>query len=208
MSTVKLALKSMSVPEKIQFARRVADALEAAVDTFPDMPTDFDELRDNAYNLENAYNNAAVARAQAKLLTAQTADFEAYLSSSLMLDARYVQNVSGGDPRIIGLAGMSASLAPTPVGPLPAPRNLSIAAGRFAGQLTVKWTSVRKARSYLIETTTVFNTTPPWRLAAIATRAKATLEGLTTGTQYWIRIAALGAAGPGAWSEAATHTVA
>jgi hypothetical protein len=203
MSIVKLALKGMTVPEKIQFARRVADALEAHSDTFPDQPTDFDELRDNAFNLETAYNNAAAARAQAKQFTAEAADFDAYLSSSLMLDARYVQNVSGGDAQIIGLAGMEAGLLPSPVGPLPAPRGLSAVAGGFAGRAALKWTSVRKARSYLIQTTTVLNAPASWRSAGTATKSKTTVAGLSSGVKHWFRVAAIGAAGTSPWSEVA-----
>jgi hypothetical protein len=78
---------------------------------------------------------------------------------------------------------------------------LTALGGGFAGQVALKWTSVRKARSYLIQTTTVLNTTTGWRLAAIATKSKTTVEGLSSGAKPWFRVAALGAAGAGPWRE-------
>jgi hypothetical protein len=42
--------------------------------------------------------------------------------------------------------------------------------------------------------------TPP----ATATKSKATVTGLTSGTRYWFRVAAIGSAGQGPWSDPAT----
>ena len=36
----------------------------------------------------------------------------------------------------------------------------------------------------------------------MSTKAKAYVDGLTSGTRYWFRVAAVSAAGQGAWSEA------
>ena len=203
MSTVKLALNRMTVPEKVQFARRVADAIEANIDTFPDVPTDFDELRDDAYNLETAYNNAAVARAQAKQLTSEMAGFDAYLSQGLMLDARYVQNVSGGNDQVIALAGMTVSAAPQPVGLLPAPKGLTAARGEFAGQVALKWTRVPKARTYTIQRTANLGSTAAWQSAGHTTKPQLIVNGLASETKYWFRVAAINTAGPSPWSEVA-----
>jgi hypothetical protein len=200
MSTVKLSLKTMTVPEKIQFARRVADALEAHSGTFPDQPSSFDELRDYADTLETAFNTAAVVRAQAKEWTSATANAEEALGGRLMLDARYVQNVSGGNAQIIGLAGMDVRATPQPVGLLPAPQGVSATAGEFARQVTLKWSPVPKAASYTVERTTTPNAPHSWQIAAASTKAKAAVTGLTSGTKHWFRIAAINTVGPGLWS--------
>ena len=39
----------------------------------------------------------------------------------------------------------------------------------------------------------------------IATKSKATVSGLVTGTKYYFRVAGIGAAGQGAWSELASE---
>ena len=38
----------------------------------------------------------------------------------------------------------------------------------------------------------------------MVTKSKATVSGLATGTKYWFRVRAIGAAGPGPWSDPAT----
>jgi len=43
-----------------------------------------------------------------------------------------------------------------------------------------------------------------WTLGVVSTKSSATLSGLTSGTKYWFRVAAIGAAGQGAWSDPAT----
>ena len=40
--------------------------------------------------------------------------------------------------------------------------------------------------------------------AATVTKSKATVTGLTSGTKYWFRVRAIGATGPGPWSDPAT----
>ena len=43
-----------------------------------------------------------------------------------------------------------------------------------------------------------------WQQASVVTKSKTTVSGLTSGTKYWFRVAAVGTAGQGPWSDPAT----
>ncbi len=44
----------------------------------------------------------------------------------------------------------------------------------------------------------------PWTQCYVAKASSCTITGLTSGTQYWFQICAIGAAGPSVWSDPAT----
>jgi len=60
---------------------------------------------------------------------------------------------------------------------------------------------MRRAGSYVIEQTTDVTTPAAWRRTGMSTKAKTFVDGLSSGTRCWFRVAAVGAAGQGAWSE-------
>jgi hypothetical protein len=45
-----------------------------------------------------------------------------------------------------------------------------------------------------------------WRHAFVVTKSSASVPGLVSGKRHWFRVAALGAAGQGPWSDPATKT--
>jgi len=63
-------------------------------------------------------------------------------------------------------------------------------------------------KSYLLEQTTNIAALDGWKPAGVVTKSKHTVTGLTVGQKYWIRVAAVGAAGQGPWSDPATRVVA
>ena len=73
---------------------------------------------------------------------------------------------------------------------------------RRAGEVVLRWKRVRRASSYVIDQTTDVRTPASWTRTGMSTKAKAYVDGLTSGTRYWFRVAAVSAAGQGAWSEA------
>ena len=207
MSKVKLSLAGMSATEKIQFTRRIATAMELAVDQFPDPPANFDELGDLAYFLETAYNNAASARAAARTLTVVSDAAETQLDQIVTLVANYVQNVSSGDARMIALSGMAVRNAPSPVGTLTAPVGLVAVDGTGAGEVVLRWQALRGAMSYVVELTSDPQRRA-WPTRKVSTRSGVRLGGLSGGTEYAFRVAALGAAGLSGWSEVVPKWVA
>ncbi|MEI6236400.1 MAG: fibronectin type III domain-containing protein [Planctomycetota bacterium] len=76
------------------------------------------------------------------------------------------------------------------------------------GTVDLTWDKVRGANSYMIQKSPDPITGGSWTMGAISTKSSATLSGLTSGTKYWFRVAAIGAAGQGAWSDPATKMAA
>jgi chitodextrinase len=56
----------------------------------------------------------------------------------------------------------------------------------------------------VIEQTTAPLTPGSWKQAGFSTKAKFSVRGLASGTRYWFRVAALGTAGQGPWSQHAS----
>jgi hypothetical protein len=88
-----------------------------------------------------------------------------------------------------------------PIGPLPAPANLSATGGDQEGEVDLGWQPVNGRDTYLAEHAT--SATGPWTQFYVGKKSSATATGLTSGTLYWFRVRAIGAAGPGPWSDPA-----
>ena len=88
------------------------------------------------------------------------------------------------------------------IGHLLAPAGLGGALGAMPGTVALWWEAVRGARTYIVHMTLTPEIETSWQQFGICTSAKFTAKGLTTGTQYWFRVAALGTAGQGPWSSA------
>ncbi|MEK6259807.1 MAG: fibronectin type III domain-containing protein [Planctomycetota bacterium] len=101
--------------------------------------------------------------------------------------------------RSTGLDVRAASTAA--VGPLAQAANLSVTLGDFDGELDLDWDNVRGARSYQIQRSPDPVSATSWTLIDTVTASRATVKNLTSGTKYWFRVAAIGAAGPGPWSN-------
>ena len=207
MSTVKLALSKMTLPEKIQFGRNVANTMDSVYPLFPNPPWAQGDLLDLCLDVEGKYNQAQAIRAQAKSLTTIQDDGEAELNLALTQTANYVQSISGGNAEIISKSGISVKASPSPVGQLPAPTDLSATASAMEGEVALRWTGVKGAKSYKVETATDITGEGNWQSAASCTKGSCTVKGLTSGEKYWFRVAAVGAAGLGAYSNPATKIV-
>jgi hypothetical protein len=91
----------------------------------------------------------------------------------------------------------------TPIGIPATPAALSAAEGAKTGTISLKWKTVRGAKSYLVRMTDTIADNASWKQAAVVTKAAASIEGLVSGKQYWFQTSAVGAAGQGAWSDPA-----
>jgi hypothetical protein len=75
------------------------------------------------------------------------------------------------------------------------------------GEVDLQWNPIRRGlKSYIIEKTTDAGAATGWTHAGISTKSKTSISGLTSGTRYWFRVAAVGTAGQGPWSDPATKT--
>jgi hypothetical protein len=91
----------------------------------------------------------------------------------------------------------------TPVGQLPQPQNLHATGGDLEGTNDVAWDSIKRGvQAYVAERATAAD--GPYAQCYIGKASSCTDTGLISGTEYWYRVKALGAAGPSAWSDRAS----
>lgn len=126
---------------------------------------------------------------------------ERELDALLTSFGAYLQNASGGDgPKILS-AGVEIASKPSPIGELLPPGNLRSSGGDHDGEVDCMWDPVRGANAYIARCAT--STNGPWTNFYTGTNSKCTAPNLTSGTEYFFEVAAVGAAGQSAWSDIA-----
>jgi hypothetical protein len=117
--------------------------------------------------------------------------------------AHYAQVTSGGDLPILLSSGFPAQKGRQRVGPLHVPANLRLKRGKVSGQLIARCNKLDQASAYDWQYATGATPTA-WISVPSTFAAKNTFVGLVPGTQYMVRVRAVGTAGPSDWSSAAT----
>ena len=99
--------------------------------------------------------------------------------------------------------GWELQAARAPVGQLPQPANLVATGGDLEGTVDLSWDALRRGvQTYIAQQAT--SSSGPWTQCYVGKASSCTVTGLTSGTQYWFQVCAIGAAGPSAWSDPAT----
>lgn len=197
---VKLELDRMSLPDKVQFTRQVVTAMTGNANFTTPVPVLL-AVTASANATETAFNVAKSARDTAITKTGLQNDAEKALDLLLTQLGNYVESTSKGDATIIKSAGMSVRDKSTPIGELPAPTDIGATAGDKEGEIDLSWNSVKGAKSYVIQMSV--DTPTLWMQQAVSTKSKCAIENLVSGRRYWFRVAAVGSAGQGAYSEPA-----
>ena len=103
----------------------------------------------------------------------------------------------------IGINPESFGTVRAPVGQLPQPANLVATGGDLEGTVDLSWDALRRGvQTYIAQQAT--SPSGPWTQCYVGKASSCTVTGLTSGTQYWFQVRAIGAAGPSAWSDPAT----
>lgn len=199
MSYAKLGLDGLTVPAKIQYTRRFAEALTGNPN-FPNPIPAIAVLTAQADSLEIAYNEAQAARLISKSKTTLQDEQNAATDLLVAQLASYVDSASGGDATKIESAGFEVRATPTPIGALPAPTDVQVLPSEHAGTAELKWKSVYGAKAYAIERAPDGDNLA-WNIIGTATKKQASLNSMVSGTKYWFRISAIGSAGQSAWSD-------
>ncbi len=122
--------------------------------------------------------------------------------------AKAVESEAKGDPVMLAASGYplaSDNAASTqPPGQV---KNFSLTAGDAAGTLDVAFDPDVLAKSYEVQITTVDPVNGPWVTHCTPTASKCEITGQTSGQRLWGRARAIGANGPGPWSDPATKIV-
>lgn len=196
---IKLGLSSMSVPDKIQYARQIIQAMTGnPYFTTPTPP--LTEVSTDTDGLETYHNDAQTARSIAKSKTSLQDEQAATLDWTLTQLANYVERVSDGDKAKIESAGFSVRNPPMPIGELPAPVDVQVSPSEYPGSADISWKGERGARVFSVERA---EDAPvlDYKQIGTSTKKAASFNSMVSGKKYWFRVAAIGVAGQSAWSE-------
>jgi len=188
---IVLDLKSLTVPDKIQFLRDVVTAVTGNAN-YPTPDPALTVITTKANNLETALGAQAAAQQAAKTATTNLETKEKEADAAIGSLADYVWKTSTGDEAKIQSAGMSLRAPRTPTTSLPAPQNLALTGGDNDGELDAQWDRVPKAKNYEVQLSDDPPTSSSWAYAKTTTKSKTTLTGLPSGAKKWVRVRALG----------------
>ena len=200
MARIKLNFRRLPIPEKIAKAQQIVTALTGN-SGFPTPNPALASVTSAINKLDTSYAEAQAARQEAKAKTSQQNKDEDELEQIISRLAAYVESVGGDDETLIQSAGMDTKSSPAPSAIPGLPPALSATAGDHDGEIDLAWDTVEQAKSYVIEQSADPPTATSWAHAGVATKSSTTISGLTSGTRYWFRVAAVGTAGQSGWSD-------
>jgi len=201
---------AMPVSTKIQRCREIIQSMTASSGDFPSPPITMADFESNVLRLEitsKAAFQGGVAR------TAERNDSLAVVNGDIRALRGYVDSVARGDLILVLRSGFEPSRIPRPVGMLPEPQNLRAKPGDHPGTVNLRWRNVKGGDSYQLqvrEELPLRDTSEEgklvkeaWRDLPSTTRTTMEVTGLQSLRYYWFRVAALGSAGLGPWSDPA-----
>lgn len=194
-----MGLDGLSVPDKIVYGNTVTEALRNNP-AFPNAGPQVTALEAATDHLSTRKTEAETAKANAKATITLQDDAAAAFDVVLASVADYVQRESAGDKAKIESAGFAVCAERTPPSVLPAPTDVQVVASAFAGSADLSWQLDRDARLFLIERAEDA-AEPVFRQIATATKKSASVNSMVSGKKYLFRLAAVGPAGQGPWSE-------
>jgi len=202
MSKTKLNINGLTIPEKIARGRQIVAALTGNAN-FPSPQPTLAVVTTSTNDLDAAFAACQKARQEAKTRTSEQNQKEDAFNQVLTQLAAHVESMSGGDESKIMSAGMNVRSAASAPRQLSTPEGLLATAADHEGEIDLQWNSVDGARSYEIERSADPPTTESWEHETVSTRSSASIQGLTSGTKYWFRVASIGAQGQSGWSDPA-----
>lgn len=125
------------------------------------------------------------------------------LDAALTTRASYCEAAQPNNDAALISTALPLRTAPVTVGDLPAPGDLTANVGDDEGEIDLGCDPVTGAGSYEWQCR-LHADGNAWQPAKTSTTSKITLTGLTPGALYGFRVRAIGAAGPGAWSDEAS----
>lgn len=204
MSKIKLNLSRLPITEKIAKARQIVSAMTNNPD-FPSPQPPLAQATTAIDELDTAYADAQAARQDAKTKTSIQNQKEETVDRTMSRLASYIESASDGDEIKIRGAGLDTRTpAASSSDELAAPNALAATAGDHDGEIDLHWDKVGRARSYIIEMSADPPTNTSWQHKTVSLKSQVTIEGLTSGTKYWFRVAGVSTNGQSGWSDPAT----
>jgi hypothetical protein len=206
MAKPKLNLSELTYEEMLTLATAIHTAMNANP-LFPNPNPLMTVLAALITAAQAALDAAAAARDTLDAKMALRDEAFAALAVALSQLMAYVESVSAGDEAKILAAGMPVRLAPTKRGVPPEVENLSLTYGDFPGTLDAAHDAVKGIGTYEYQISPDPMSEASWAFKMTSTKSSATVAGLKSGDSVWIRVRAVGSAGPGPWSDPAKKVV-
>ncbi|HBJ85094.1 MAG TPA: hypothetical protein DDZ88_14725 [Verrucomicrobiales bacterium] len=129
---------------------------------------------------------------------------EAAWDTVITARANNCEAVTPNDLVALQSTGFPLRSSGAPIGALPAPGDLRATATEDEGVIELRCKTVNGASSYEWECR-LHEGSPPWQAVKTSTSTKILAASLTPGSLYAFRVRAIGAAGPGTWSDEAVE---
>lgn len=199
MRRVKVGLKDVPLPKRIQAGRQVVESLTNNPH-FPDAGPWRAMLLAATNELEASYNAAQSHRQ----ITASKISFQhekaKEFNQIMATVARNVANASNLIPEKVLSAGFNLCGTNKAIGALSAPTGFTVSPSDHSGTMEMYWKTVRGAFSYEIQRALDQTGELEWSQVATTSKTRATVNSMTSGQKYWFRVLAVGAAGQSPWS--------
>lgn len=216
MIKVKMELQKRTDSQVIDLLELVATKIEGNA-TFPAPPVAPDTLTDDADAIEALIDQRDALLLQAQQVTLQIRAARDKGEADLNATANYVEGIinkivppaTSVDPVVAAAQALSAGLdvadGSSPVGPMPKVTGLTATQGDEDGEVDLQWASIRRGlQNYEGSQTEDPTGQTGWEHSFIASKSKTSVPGLVSGKRYWFRVRAIGAEGPGPWSDPAS----
>jgi hypothetical protein len=197
MIKIKLDHTRLDTPAYIARIREIITAMTAAPAFAPLVPK-LGPLGTLVDTLETKYTASdAAAQALKTAIAERDAAWDATEASVRALASSVEGETT--DDAVLQSGGWHVRSARTAVGDLPAPQDLNGTTGDQDGEVDLMWTAVVGRDTYLGEQAVA--ATGPWTQCYVGKKSSCTVKGLTSGQLFYFRVRAIGAAGPGPWSD-------
>jgi hypothetical protein len=203
MSKIKLNLRNLSPTETVAKARQIVTGLMGNPGFTTPHPA-LSQIMTAADDVETAVTDLQTARQAVATKQSVQQDKLDILGGLLRQSAAYIESIAGKDETLIISTGLSVRSTTTSTPTVTTPASLTASTGEHEGEIRLSWGKVKSAKSYIIERSPDPPTNTSWTHAAVSPKASVSISGLTSGTRYWFRVAAVMAGGQSGWSDPAT----
>ena len=205
MAEVALHLEDLSAPDLLATGSRLLSGLDGNPN-FPEPRPPLDEVRHRLGTLENLHEEYRKVRLRLNELKTERDAAMKEVRDTLMREAAYVQEASGGDAKKIVSAHLTAERTWSwwPFGSLAQVIEFSASTGEQPGEVDLVWDPVHDADGYEVECSDDASGGGTWLPCAVAPESRVTVTGLAPRRRYWFRVRATGGKGKGDWSDPIT----
>ena len=200
MAKVKQELHKKNPTQKADYGEMVTDKLDGNPD-FPNLNPNLAALKTVTSDLRQAHKDLQDAhKAYQEKVNILNQKSNAFVTLFTQVGS-HIENVSNGDEAKIHGTGMDVQKDKSRVGLPKKVVFLNASSSDNVGEIDIQWDTVRGAKTYIVQTAINDGSPIVWTNMALVTQAKTALK-MKSGVSYQIRIAAVGTAGQGPWSDA------